>query len=117
MHPTTIKITEALAANACINGARLGRPVEAHRAGTYLMRWLEARHPLVSGQRHNVHAYSREAPHVVAVRHRYKPPTYPAHSEFTTNSPTTFGTLPNTRKKPLLATRLDAELDGLGREQ
>src|SRR5690554_2116885 len=26
--------------NACINGARLGRPVEAHRAGTNLMHWL-----------------------------------------------------------------------------
>lgn len=28
--------------NACISGARLGRPVEAHRAGTDLMHLLQA---------------------------------------------------------------------------
>lgn len=33
---------------ACINGARLGRPVEAHRAGTNLMLWLGFYTPLLS---------------------------------------------------------------------
>jgi len=54
------------------------------------MRWLEAGHPLVSGPHQNVHAYSKETPHKLTVRHRYKALTYPAYSRLSANSPTTW---------------------------
>jgi len=88
--------------------------VEGHRPGTYLMHWLEAGHPLVSGQRHNGHAYAREIPHTVAVQHRYKPPTLPGLLRTFGEQPHNLGTLPITRKNPKLASRLDDDVAGLG---
>ena len=45
LHRTRQKLTNAGPLTLCISGAPLGRPVEAHRAGTDLMHLLEQYYP------------------------------------------------------------------------
>jgi hypothetical protein len=80
------------------------------------MHWLEAGHPVVCGQLHNFHAYSKEASHSFAVQHRYKPPTLSGLLRTFGEQPHNLCTLPITRKNPILASRLDDDVAGLGHD-
>ena len=71
---------------------------------------------MVAGEPLNTHAYSKEAPHIPSVQHRYKPPNYPTISKLAANGPTTFSTWLTPINKPILATKFGADFDGLGHD-
>src|SRR5690606_38222457 len=80
-----IRLTLSLAA------PRQWRPVDGRQAGNVLQRLVRSRFTrwfpvLLLGS----HANAKEAPHRLAIRHRYKPPDYPARLEFSANCPTTW---------------------------